>query len=41
MVVEILLAVFVSSLPILLAIVLLKMWNKETPILKREKTKDR
>tara|TARA_R100001163_G_scaffold56465_1_gene44177 strand:- start:231 stop:389 length:159 start_codon:yes stop_codon:yes gene_type:complete len=37
MVVAILLAVFVNSLFILPAVILLWMWNKETPTLKREK----
>jgi hypothetical protein len=35
--VAILLAVFVSSLLLLPAVLLLWMWNKEKPILKREK----
>jgi hypothetical protein len=33
----ILLAVFVSSLPLLLAALLFWMWDQETPTLKREK----
>tara|TARA_R100001086_G_scaffold199917_1_gene116105 strand:- start:13 stop:132 length:120 start_codon:yes stop_codon:yes gene_type:complete len=37
MAVEILLGVFVSSIPLLIAILMLRMWNKEKPILKREK----
>jgi hypothetical protein len=37
MAVEILLAVFVSSIPILLAVFMLKIWNQETPTPKREK----
>jgi hypothetical protein len=35
--VVIFLGVFVSSILILPAVILLWMWNKETPILKREK----
>jgi len=36
MAVEILLAVSVSSLPLLFVVLVLRMWNQETPTLKRE-----
>jgi hypothetical protein len=39
--VGILLGVFVTSILLLPAVVLLWMWNKETPTLKREKNKGR
>jgi len=41
MTVEFFLGVFVSSLFLLPAVLLLWMWNKETPTLKREKNKGR
>jgi len=37
MAVAILLAVFVSSIPLLIAVLMLKMWDQETPTPKREK----
>jgi len=38
---EFFLAVFVTSILLLPAVVLLWMWNKETPTLKRDKNKGR
>jgi|TARA_R100000353_G_scaffold27259_1_gene22972 hypothetical protein len=33
----ILLAVFASSIPLIFVVLMLRMWNRETPTLKREK----
>jgi hypothetical protein len=41
MAVAILLAVFASSIPLLIAVLMLRMWDQETPTLKREKNKGR
>jgi hypothetical protein len=41
MIADIFLAVFVINLLILPAVILMWMWNKETPTLKREKSKGR